>query len=532
METDFVYQAGLSARALVALIRRLLTAQRAIERVLCRYLADWADQVGERPRKLPGGCSDVFDAAWKLFRMGRRRTSERLRIGRALRRLPAIEAAFQAGQICFSRVRELTRVATPENQAQWLDLALTLPLRQLEQRVAEAADAEGYRERAAERALQPAIVTWTSQATVEVRLSMRAEDWALLQRAMEGARAASASGSDDVGVPPESAAPDGPAAQRVVLGQAPDTGKVEDEHGASLLTDSEALAAVARDALSHQATQGPSDGGDLHRSVVLYECQRCRRTELETGAGAVDLEPSAAATVGCGAETRDLRSEERVAPRGGEVSAAVRRAVWLRDRSRCRVPGCAQRHYVALHPFDRCVDDGADARSRCCLLCTRHHRLVHEGQLRIEGDADGELLFVAAEEPTDDDHGAASIGAGLYESPGPDLFDGAITTGFAGAPFGAGADPIGSELNDDGPIGSSFAGASFGAGRDGDPIGSELNDECRRVLTAMGKRGGWHPDALQAATGLETSVVSVALGELELAGRVWRDFALLYHPTP
>jgi hypothetical protein len=101
---------------LVATLRALLDEQRCAERLICRYLADFADRVEARGRGMVGGFSDIYQAARCLFAMGVRKTRERLRVGRALRMLPRIEQAFVDGTISYSRVREVTRVARPETR--------------------------------------------------------------------------------------------------------------------------------------------------------------------------------------------------------------------------------------------------------------------------------------------------------------------------------------------------------------------------------------------------------------------------------
>ena len=44
-------------------------------------------------------------------------------MARALRELPLIDAAFEQGEISYSKVRAMTRVATPENEKQLLNIA-------------------------------------------------------------------------------------------------------------------------------------------------------------------------------------------------------------------------------------------------------------------------------------------------------------------------------------------------------------------------------------------------------------------------
>ena len=57
---------------------------------------------------------------------------ERIRIGRALARLPQIDAAFRDGVLSYSKVRAITRVATRESEAVLLDIAGSSSAAQLE----------------------------------------------------------------------------------------------------------------------------------------------------------------------------------------------------------------------------------------------------------------------------------------------------------------------------------------------------------------------------------------------------------------
>jgi len=57
---------------------------------------------------------------------------ERIRIGRALARLPGIDAAFRDGVLSYSKVRAVTRVATRDTEAMLLDIAGRSSAAQLE----------------------------------------------------------------------------------------------------------------------------------------------------------------------------------------------------------------------------------------------------------------------------------------------------------------------------------------------------------------------------------------------------------------
>jgi hypothetical protein len=132
------YRPGLATADLIIEVRRLLTIERRAERLICRYLADLADRLRSRSDRELEPFIDEFDAAHAIFGLGTRETRERIRIGRALRQLPVIEHAFIAGGVSYSRVREVTRVAQPDTESDWLELAQSLDMRALERRVAAA----------------------------------------------------------------------------------------------------------------------------------------------------------------------------------------------------------------------------------------------------------------------------------------------------------------------------------------------------------------------------------------------------------
>ena len=109
-----------------------------VDRLLCLYLADFSDRIDERRHPQLPRYADVYQAAELLFDLGARAARERVRIGRALRQLPPIDTAFSEGSISYSAVREVTRVAQRDDERKWVELAGSLSVHQLEQRVAEA----------------------------------------------------------------------------------------------------------------------------------------------------------------------------------------------------------------------------------------------------------------------------------------------------------------------------------------------------------------------------------------------------------
>jgi hypothetical protein len=456
------YHPELATLELIGEVRRLLAMGQRIEHLVCRYLADPADRMQQDLDGALWAYADEAHAARCLFGLGVRDTRERVRVGRALRELPRVEAAFVRGELSYSRVREVTRVAEPHTEWAWIELARTLDMRALERRVAAgresrssadgAADQGGRADHGAERGFdKPARSEWLTQNAVRVTFELSAEAWGLLERALEGAR-----------------------------------------HAGGAMSDAEALIAVARDALSAQ-TQSP-DASDPRSAVVVYECQRCRQSDLDAGVGLLELAPAAAASMGCGVTEIDLETEGRAVQRGGPLPAATRRAVMLRDRCRCRVPGCTRRRYVDVHHLVPRADGGLHSRSNCFVLCRMHHHLLHDGKLDVTGDAEGELRFRDARGEPLVERFAPRAGASVDAEPESGATQGGIFM------------------------------------EDGATHGVILQEPATRVLHVIGRRGGWSLDALVEGSGLPASAVASALTLLELGGRVrYRDF--VYDPV-
>ena len=70
----------------------------------------------------PGVRSLAHWLSWKCG-IGELVAREKVRVARALRELPTIDASFERGEISYSKVRAMTRAATPENEAQLLNIA-------------------------------------------------------------------------------------------------------------------------------------------------------------------------------------------------------------------------------------------------------------------------------------------------------------------------------------------------------------------------------------------------------------------------
>src|SRR5688500_8526363 len=70
-----------------------------------------------------GGFGSFREYAEHLFGFSARQTEERLRVAEALERLPGLSVELAQGRIRWSVARELARVATEENELEWIEAA-------------------------------------------------------------------------------------------------------------------------------------------------------------------------------------------------------------------------------------------------------------------------------------------------------------------------------------------------------------------------------------------------------------------------
>jgi hypothetical protein len=182
LEQTRTYHASLDAETLADALQDLVATRRQSLWLICRYLADMA----ENGRCGDVGYDDVFDFAWQELAMRKRTVRERIRVGRALRELPAIQEAFVVGRLGFGRVREIVRVATPDTEAYWLQAALEEPMRRLEAMVAAAGGPRPTRHVARTEEIGDGLM--------EVRLVLPVDVWARLEAAMAAVSEAEGSG--------------------------------------------------------------------------------------------------------------------------------------------------------------------------------------------------------------------------------------------------------------------------------------------------------------------------------------------------
>ena len=308
---------------------------------------------------------------------------EKVRVARALAELPRLSAAMQRGDLSYSKVRALTRVATPANETELLDFAQCATAAHVERlvrawrrvdRVAEAAD---DRRRQESRHLE----TWVDDdGMVVIRGRLSPEVGAVVRCALEA------------------------AADRLYQeAKAADDG-VETSAGQRR---ADALGLVAEAALAADLDRGASTSGDRYQ-VVVHVDESVLGEDQKDGAdgapgqsaleGVEGLRVSAETSrrLACDTATVVMRHGRagRVLDVGRKrrtISPALRRALTTRDPE-CRFPGCQARHCDAHH-VRHWAAGGATRLDNLVRLCRHHHRAVHEEGFRVTLHPDGTARF-------------------------------------------------------------------------------------------------------------------------------------------
>jgi hypothetical protein len=325
-----------------------------------------------------GGWNHGFPscAAWLTWRVGLASGAarEHVRVARALGTLPRLAEALARGELSYSKIRELTRVATPETEERLLAVGHAGTAEHVERIVRgwRRMDAKAEaRQAARQHALRSLHVYPDEDGTMRVRGRLSPEVGALLLKALAAARETLYQRRRD----------QAPDIDPPTMGQ----------------QQADALALLAETAL-HQELD-PGAPGERYQVVVhvdagvLADAEAPGQSVLE---GGVRVPAGTSQRLACDASRVVMRqdAEGRVVEVGARtrtIPPALRRALHHRDRS-CRFPGCGGR-FGQGHHIRHWAQGGPTTLSNLALLCNRHHRAVHEEGYQVERQQDGELRF-------------------------------------------------------------------------------------------------------------------------------------------
>ncbi|HXY43589.1 MAG TPA: DUF222 domain-containing protein [Acidimicrobiales bacterium] len=347
------------------------------------------------------GCRSC--AHWLNWRVGTSlgAAREQVRVGRALGALPRLRAAFARGELSYSKVRAITRVANPALEESLVALARDATASQLEQIVREYRRADPDEARLAEGRREGRYVrSYTDEeGMVVIRARLCPEDGAVVLAAIEAAKAALAEAADVSAETPKPVSDVFTETPSYLEAEADDPWRGTVLRAELTFEESlQGLETKAADALVALCTSVLGRGlgeemEDPHISVLVHVDEQvlddasapgCAHIE---GVGAIGAH--AARRLACeGAVSRLVFAVDGAVEAQGTsrtVPWAMRRALLARDRG-CRWPGCTTRRFLHAHHVVFWSRGGPTALSNLVALCGAHHRLVHEGgwNLRLE----------------------------------------------------------------------------------------------------------------------------------------------------
>lgn len=319
---------------------------------------------------LPGLCSC---AHWLNFKcgIGMNAAREKVRVANALPKLQKISEAFSKGELSYSKVRAMTRVANEDNEDFLMMIARHGSAHHVESMVAKyrravrLQDTELANKQYAERS---AHYYFDDDGTFVMNARFPAEQGALILKALDLA-------IDQEDVTAESSEPRASFSAR----------------------RADAIAEMAESYLAN----GPASSSTADRYQVMIHVTAETNNGAETTNNYLENGPHVSAEtsrrIACDSSISILHEDQNGQPlnigrKSRVIPPAMRRALRARDEG-CRFPGCTHKYFIDGHHIEHWADGGETSLENLVQLCRHHHRLVHEGGFICERHDDGQVLF-------------------------------------------------------------------------------------------------------------------------------------------
>ena len=375
---------------------------------------------------------------------------EKVRVALALLDLPQCSEGFAKGELSYSKVRAMTRAANVFNEETLVDYALKATAHQVEEHCRRLRNADRRQSTPdARRAWQARSLKRTCHpdGMMSIYVELPREQGDLVMKALEMAMVADAGDTEDEAYQmyaEADAASQGDkvndkagdtadqvnkasqlhsagkaddkagemADQSNKAGQAHAAGKTaadktdqsddpsqaqaENQHSnAFFARQADALVAVARGYLSGNGGEKRAKSGN-YQVVVNVDA-----AALQDKGGMSDLPVESVRRIACDADmvevTRDAKGNLlNLGRKHRVVSPQLKRALLARDKC-CTYPSCSHEQYLEAHHVMHWADGGETSLANATMLCSQHHRLLHEGGFTIHKNFAGEWYFRTSE---------------------------------------------------------------------------------------------------------------------------------------
>ena len=291
---------------------------------------------------------------------------------------------MEKGELSYSKVRALTRVACANTEEYLLQIALHGTAGHVENLVRHfrrAKEAEELSREAAQQLNRACTYAWDDDGSLVLKARLPAEVGAMVLKALQAAM-------NEVPFQRED-----PAANVVDVSAETPTVRISPS-----VRRADALALMAESFVAH----GPAAlaSGDKHQIVVHVSAETLReaeagRCEIEEGPG---ICAETCRRLACDCSLVHITEDEQgsaldIGRKTRSIPPALRRALNARDQG-CRFPGCCNSKYLDGHHIEHWAKGGETKLRNLVSLCRFHHRQVHEGGVTIQILDDGALRFL------------------------------------------------------------------------------------------------------------------------------------------
>jgi hypothetical protein len=309
---------------------------------------------------------------------------EKVRVAHALEKLPKISASMAKGELSYSKVRELTRVASTVTEDCLLMVALNGSAHHVETLVRgyrRAIEAQELSREERQQSSRSVTFHYDDDGSLIVNARLPAEVGAVFVKAL------------DVGM--EELSTDVPAG----------TSETHEKKLTRSIKRADALAIIAESFLQHGAEA--MNGGDKYQVVVHVSEESLSSVRAEPVEAlwsdcrfddGVAIANESAHRLSCDCSVVRMTEDEEGNPlnvgrKTRSIPPALKRALNSRDQG-CRFPGCTNKRYTHGHHVDHWANGGETKLGNLVTLCYFHHRLVHEGGWVIQVLNDGAFRFL------------------------------------------------------------------------------------------------------------------------------------------
>jgi hypothetical protein len=325
-------------------------------------------------------------AHWLSWKVGlsQRTAQDHLRVAHALTELPLLHTAFAQGTLSYSKVRALTRVATPEREEELRNVALSATAAQVERLVRSLRQIDRREDEEQQgRVESRGRWRWNDDGTLSVNLRLSPLDGARFLAGVTRAEYERTRTREMADISP-------PTAKNSVAETVPGSPSSRADLWRGVPTDIAEAVVMMADTVADAITVPEFVPG---AEIVVHSAEDTD-DHLDGGPALDDHEVDEASCGGSIRRVVDKRGSRGVALRWGRKRRLPTRRllqfVFQRDRG-CSHPGCGRTRHLHAHHVRFWRDGGTTDPDNIVLLCSTHHRALHRGEFGIV--ARGHQLF-------------------------------------------------------------------------------------------------------------------------------------------